>query len=85
MQDDFGGKFGGQEGGGNQKAKTNKQNGETQSDISDMKDTVRNSLLRAVDIIYGRAGGKNDLWNLGEIGNQFRLEGDFWKFTKSVR
>lgn len=42
--------------------------------ISDMKDVVKNTLLRAVDTISGCFGAANGLWNVRGIEELYNLE-----------
>ena len=58
------------------------QMGKSEAIISDMGDTIRNSLLRAADTISGCYGNQNDFENLKEIGKLFHLEGDFGNTQK---
>ena len=51
--------------------------GKPESIISDMEDTVRNSLLRLADTISVCSGNKGDFENLKEVEKLFHLEGDF--------
>ena len=58
--------------------------GKSEAIISDMKDAIRNSLLRAADTISGCVGNKNDFGNLKEIDKLFHLEDVFGNLQKGA-
>ena len=50
--------------------------GSSKTSISEMRDAVRNTLLRAVNTISGCFGAGNDLWDLSDFGGLYNLESD---------
>ena len=59
------------------------QHGESISIISDMEETIRNTLLREEGAIAGCSGGENDLENLRGVGKLYNLEDDFENLQKA--
>ena len=55
--------------------------GNSEADVSDMKDTIRNTFAKMAKSLSGR-GDQNDVGELGDVEMLFQLQGDFGSTQK---